>query len=435
MYKRLLQIRPARFEWSAVPVFGRYFVQCVATGKSMQVASALAYTTLLSLVPLAAVAFGFLDALPGFSRFEEIIREFVFDNFVPAFGETVDEYLSRFTGKATQLTLTGVLALIVIALMLMATIENAFNHIWRVSELRRPVTRFLIYWLLLTLGPILIGIGLASTSYFLSLPALDSLSGWFQLRKWLLPVIPFLSTAIALTLLYILIPNCHVPARNAVIGGISAAVLFESAKFGFGYYVKTVPTYQVIYGALAVLPVFLVWLYVSWVVVLLGAQLTYSLSTFRPGDRAAEPERDWDLIDVCLLLAHLWQAQREGIGLTLEQLGALEPDLPVEHIIRILETLQTDNWIWQKYEEEGQWILTRDLSEQTLLDLHHLMPSKLPEVHASRIPRSDIERALQQVFNRYRESVSETLSVPIKPLLAGADREQAAPNAITDAGS
>ncbi|MDZ7735388.1 MAG: YihY family inner membrane protein [Gammaproteobacteria bacterium] len=162
-------------------------------------------------------------------------------------------------------------------------------------------------------------------------------------------------------------PNCYVPIRYSVIGGVSAAILFETVKYAFGYYVKAVPTYEAVYGALAVLPIFLIWIYISWIVVLLGAQLTYSLSTFRLTDKNVQPDRDWDLVDVCLVLAHMWHAQRAGHGLTLEQLGALEPDLAVEHIIEILEALQGDNWLLDK-EAEGEWILTRDLSEQNLLD-------------------------------------------------------------------
>lgn len=395
--------------------FLRYFIYCITSVQSIQIATALAYTTLLSLVPLLAVTFSFMGALPGFGQFEEQIREFVFNNFVPAFGETIDNYLEQFAGKAKQLTLTGILFLVAIALMLMATIENAFNRIWKVSEKRRPLIRFLIYWLLLTLGPILAGASIASTSYLLSLPSVDTLGSGLELQRRLLSILPFLTTSAALTLLYMLVPNCYVPARIALIGGVSAAILFETVKFGFGYYVTTVPTYEAVYGALAILPIFLVWIYVSWIVVLLGAQLTFSLTTFQPSSRSEEPESDWDLIDTCLVLSHLWQVQREGNSLTLEQLVALEPEMPAEHLIQILEQLQSENWILEKA-EQGEWVLIRDLSEQTLLDLYYLMPGRLPVAHTSRIPRSDMERSLQMIFNRYRDSLQETLSVSLRPL-------------------
>lgn len=415
MYQPLRQIRSLQFKWTTIVAFLRYLIYCITSVHSIQIASALAYTTLLSLVPLVAVTFSFLGALPGFGQFEEQIREFIFNNFVPAFGETIDQHLTQFIGQARQMTLTGILFLLIIALMMMATIENAFNRIWKVSEKRRPVFRFLIYWLLLTLGPILVGAGMASTSYFLSLSAVDTLGGWVELKKHLLTLLPFLTTSMALTLLYMLVPNCYVAPRYALIGAASAAVLFETVKYGFGYYVKTVPTYEAIYGALAVLPVFLIWIYVSWIVVLLGAQLTYSLSTFRANSKMTQPERDWDLIDVGLVLSHLWQAQRSGSSLTMDQLCELQPDLAVEYIIEILDELQAAQWAMEK-EEEGDWILTRDLSEQTLLDLHYLMPARLPQAHTSRIPTNHIEAALQTLFNRYSGAVQEILSVPIKSL-------------------
>ncbi|MDZ7735387.1 MAG: YihY family inner membrane protein [Gammaproteobacteria bacterium] len=196
MYKRLRQIRPGSLNLAAIGAFLRYFGYCVSSVHSLQIATALAYTTLLALVPLIAVMVSFLNALPGFSQFEQVIREFVISNFVPAFGETVDEYLNQFAGKAKQLTLAGVAFLLIIALMLMATIENAFNHIWKVGEKRRLLTRFLIYWLLLTLGPILLGAGLASTSYLLSLSAIDSFGGGFDLQRRLLSLLPFLTTSV-----------------------------------------------------------------------------------------------------------------------------------------------------------------------------------------------------------------------------------------------
>lgn len=254
---------------------------------------------------------------------------------------------------------------------------------------------------------------------------MDTLGGWFELQKRLLSLLPFLTTTIALTLLYLLVPNCYVAPRHALIGGASAAILFETVKYGFGYYVKTVPTYEAIYGALAVLPIFLIWIYVSWVVVLLGAQLTYSLSTFRLNSTVTEPERDWNLIDVCLVLSHLWQAQRKGSGLTLDQLGQLEPDLAVEHIIEILEVLQAEDWVLEKA-EQGEWILTRDLSEQTLLDLHYLMPTRLPDAQTSRVPTSHVEHSLAEIFSRYSDAVQETLSVSIKPLFQETAAQEAA---------
>ncbi len=153
--------------------------------RGLQTASSLAYTTLLSLVPLIAVMFSFFGNLPVFKDINEIIQEFVFNNLVPAFGQTVKDYLIDFSIKASKLTTTGIIILVIIALMLMATIDTALNNIWNITSRRKPLARFLIYWAILTLGPILLGIGLYSTSYLLSLPVIDSVDTSLRLKNFI----------------------------------------------------------------------------------------------------------------------------------------------------------------------------------------------------------------------------------------------------------
>jgi len=238
----------------------------------------LAYTTLLSIVPLVGVMFSLFGDLPVFNDINQIIEEFVFANFVPEFGRTVQGYLIEFSLNASQMTHTGIMALIVIALLMMWGIESAINQAWDIPVSRNPAKRFLIYLAILTLGPVLLGIGLYSTSYLLALPVLRDVDSSLMLKARLLTVLPFLTTTLAFTLLYHLVPNRPGIRHHALAGGVFAAVCFEFAKFSFGLYVKAVPTYEVIYGALAVVPMFLVWIYFSWVIVLLGAQVACCLS-------------------------------------------------------------------------------------------------------------------------------------------------------------
>ncbi|MBM2829441.1 MAG: rane protein [Gammaproteobacteria bacterium] len=261
--------------------FTHFLYRQFTAGRGLQTASALAYTTLLSIVPLVGVMFSFFGHLPVFKDISEIMQEFVFSNFVPEFGQTVREYLINFSVKASQLTVTGIIILVVVALLLMETIDSALNHIWHVRDKRKPVTRFFIYLAVLTIGPVLIGAGFYSTSYLLSLPVIDTVDASLRFKGRLLASLPFFTTSIAFILLYILVPACYVGRRNAIIGGVTAALMFEVAKYSFGIYVKAVPAYEMIYGALAVMPLFLVWIYLSWLIVLLGAQITYSLSVFR----------------------------------------------------------------------------------------------------------------------------------------------------------
>ena len=259
--------------------FSRFFLRHFYTLRGMQTASSLAYTTLLSIVPLIAVMFGLFGKIAILQDVSASIQEFVFTNFVPHFGQTIQGYISGFSTKASQLTITGSMVLVVIAIMLMATIDNAFNRIWFVTKKRNPIARLLVYWAVLTMGPLLIGIGLASTSYLLSLPVVADVDSTLNLKAHFLSWLPFLTTSIAFTLLYILVPNCYVSKRHALVGGIICAILFEFAKYGFGIYVRTMPSYENIYGAISIIPLFLIWIYVSWVIVLFGAHISFCLSS------------------------------------------------------------------------------------------------------------------------------------------------------------
>ena len=261
--------------------FSLFVLRRYVERRGPQAASALAYTTLLSLVPLVGVLFSLFGDLPVFRDISEIVWGFVFNNFIPEFGRTIQGYLIDFSLNASHMTRTGIIALIVIALLLMREIEKAVNQAWNVPLSRRPVKKFFIYLAVLTLGPILLSISLYSTSYLLALPVIRDVDASLMLKARFLTVMPFLTTTLAFSLLYNLVPNQRVNKYHALAGGVFAGACFELAKYAFGMYIKAVPTYEIIYGALAIIPMFLVWLYLSWVIVLLGAQVACSLSEFR----------------------------------------------------------------------------------------------------------------------------------------------------------
>lgn len=242
-----------------------------------RVAGALSFTTVLAVVPLMAVIIAVLSLFPVFDSWKTVIQDFIYSNFVPASGDVVQKYLTEFAGKAGRLTAVGLVFLMVTAILLMATIEDAFNHIWRVTNKRKILHRFLGYWALLTLGPILMAVSLTLTSQFFALPIFgqDEIT-W--VHQTLAVVSPLVFETGAAVLLYTVVPNAPVRWRYAVIGGVFAAVLIEVAKRIFAYSMKTFTSYQVIYGAVAGLPIFLVWIYISWVVVLLGAVVVATLN-------------------------------------------------------------------------------------------------------------------------------------------------------------
>ena len=242
-------------------------------------AGALAYTSLFALVPLITVVLSILSVFPVFAQWREAVTRFVFANFVPATGDVVQGYFSQFADNASKATAVGIVILVFSAVSLMLSIEDAFNRIWRVRVARRAAARFAMYWTTLTLGPLLLVAMLAISSWLFASPLWERAEAQFSLKLRLLGWAPFLLQWIALSAAYVLIPNRSVPFRHAVSGALLTALTFELAKRAFAVYIAR-GSYEQIYGALAAVPVFIFWIYLSWILVLLGASLTASLGAF-----------------------------------------------------------------------------------------------------------------------------------------------------------
>jgi membrane protein len=254
----------------------------LSRGHYFREASALSFSTVLALVPLLAVVFSALSLFPIFEIWSSAIQAFVYENFVPQLGEQIRSYIEEFSANTGQLTIWGLVFLLITALTLLATIEDAFNDIWKVKKGRSLGHRILVYWTMLTLGPILIALSLSLSSYMWSLTTFSEREVVNSVKGTLLAYLPFVLEVVAFVLFYFSVPNCTVRFRNALIGGTVAALLFELAKYGFGQYLSQVKSYQLIYGALAILPVFLIWIYLSWLVVLIGAYITAAFGDMEP---------------------------------------------------------------------------------------------------------------------------------------------------------
>lgn len=237
----------------------------------------LAYVSLLSLVPVIMVFFMIMSAFPAFEPIKAEFEQFVFSNLALNSGDVVQNYITKFVDNASSMGFASILGLFVVALLLISNIDKTFNHLWK-TKVQRPIVHTIsIYWMVITLGPILILLSLAISSYLAGLATYaDDYTPGFGTA--LLKLVPWASAIGAFMLLYMIVPNRPVRAKYALCGAIVATLLFELTKFGFAVYLTNFPSYQVIYGALATIPILFVWVYLSWVVVLLGAVLTYSVT-------------------------------------------------------------------------------------------------------------------------------------------------------------
>jgi membrane protein len=249
--------------------------------RGFETAGSLSFTTLLALVPLVAVALALATPFPAFEHAMAALGRFAERQLLPAGSAMVTRQIAAFAEKAGELTSVGVVFLVATAVTLMHTVEEALNRIFRVERRRHFLRRFLVYAAVLTFGPALIGASLYLTTTLVvsSLGHLDL----DEYRRTAVGLLAFGFTCAALTLVYTVVPYRRVLLRHAAVGGIVAGIAFELAKRGFGLYVAKFPTYTLIYGAFAIIPLFLLWLYLSWVVVLFGATLTASLPAWRAG--------------------------------------------------------------------------------------------------------------------------------------------------------
>jgi len=240
-------------------------------------AAALSFTSVLGLVPLATVAFVYIARYPLFQQWLDALEGFLLRHLLPGSGSLVRGYLRGFIAQAANLQGVGLALVVVTAVLLVATIEREINAIWGLAGRRPLLQRLVVFALGMTVGPLLLGAAVYSTAWVVD-ASVTQLPITERALPYVAPPLSIAIAALAFTLLYVLMPARRVPLAPAVIGGVFAALAFEVAKRLFGLYIARFPTYQVVYGALAVLPLFLLWVYVSWVIVLVGAAVTATLT-------------------------------------------------------------------------------------------------------------------------------------------------------------
>ncbi|GAB3094965.1 YihY family inner membrane protein [Aestuariicella hydrocarbonica] len=380
-----------------------------------QQAAALTYMTLFAVVPTMTVVFTMFSLFPAFDGLAAQLQDFLFRYLLPESGLEIESQLKAFTEEARSLTLAGVGMLVVTAYLMIKNIESTFNRIWGVGNARRGLNNFLLYWAILSLGPLLLGVGIAISTYLLSLRIFSQGYDPTGIMPTLLSFSPWVLTSVAFTLLFAAVPNCKVPFKNALVGGVLTAVFFELFKDLFGWLVAHT-SYTAVYGTFAMVPLFLLWIYILWMIVLSGAVLVYTLTTFQTV-RADNNARYPDLIAALLALWTFRQCQVTGRGATDEEL--LKVGIESEQWLRVSEALVRHRVISVTHDDE--YVLCRNLDLLTLRQLADVVgvESQMPGVSdylqsfdwfpnvASRLLSID-----QQVELEFDVPVSELFEVP-----------------------
>lgn len=269
-------------------LFKSVFYHC---GKDRITVSAghLAYVSLLSLVPFIVVFFSIMSAFPAFSEVRGQIEQTIFSNFIPTSGDALQTHMTNFVANASKMGAVSILILVFVALSLISNVDKTLNRIWHTKSERPKIYTFSIYWMVLTLAPLLIGVSVLVSSYLMGLAnyAEEYTPG---LSTVLLKTVPFLTSVLAFFILYMVVPNKRIGVVHGLSGAVLAATLFETSKKLFAVYVENFPSYQVIYGAMAVIPILFVWVYLSWIIVLFGAEFTRALERLFPGEDSTNLE-------------------------------------------------------------------------------------------------------------------------------------------------
>jgi membrane protein len=402
--------------------FALYVLRRFVADGCLAGAGALSYTTLVSLVPLIAIVTALLSTFQLFNEAREHFLGLVAQYFIPEVGEEAAYWLKYFASIAAQTTVVGIAALIVTAILLLVTIEEQLNAIWRVRAPRPWAQRVLTYWAVLTLGPLLLGLGLSLSTYLDSLAqraGFDAAALEQATNAWLHSIaiiLPFLIETAACTLVYVLIPNCTVRWREGLIGGIVAGIAIEALKLAVGVYISTFSSYRTIYGALAAIPTFLLWMYVTWGAVLLGAVVAAAMPQWRFdwGERGVGAEgRHLGL--ALALLAELAEAGRRGGALTV---GELASRLGVAASMADIHIAPLQKAGFVALTTSGGFVLARSLESATLFELYGAMNLPLAAAWRFREARAPWQRRVVGAMNRILVAESGAMQIRLADLLS-----------------
>ena len=388
-------------------VFARLVWRRFREERCSQIASSLTFTTLLAIVPIITVALTLISAFPVFRELLQHVERFLVGNMLPESAATLAGYAEQFADNAARLTAVGIAFLFVTAIIVLLTIDRAFNQIWRVPRPRGTASRVFIYWALLTVGPLLVGASLSLTSWLVS-QSLGLVKDVPLVAEVMLDIVPILLTAAAFTLAYIAIPNRRVLVRDALAGGLLAALAFEGMKHGFALYVTQFPTHRLVYGAFASVPIFLLWIYLSWVVVLFGAVTAAVLPEWRERATQVEAVPGAQFLDALQILRVLWEAHRRGEVVTALRLHGIVK-LPFDRIEAALHAMSAVHWTGRV---ANGWALIKDAAEVSVADVYRLLVFR----HGARLPARQSGQELDRLALEIAGGVEENLGMSLEEL-------------------
>ncbi|EMU0007361.1 YihY family inner membrane protein [Neisseria gonorrhoeae] len=379
--------------------FAWFVIRRFSEERVPQAAASMTFTTLLALVPVLTVMVAVASIFPVFDRWSDSFVSFVNQTIVPQGADMVFDYIDAFRDQANRLTAIGSMMLVVTSLMLIRTIDNAFNRIWRVNTQRPWMMQFLVYWALLTFGPLSLGVGIS----FMVGSVQDSVlsSGAQQWADALKTAARLAFMTLLLWGLYRFVPNRFVPARQAFVGALITAFCLETARFLFTWYMGNFDGYRSIYGAFAAVPFFLLWLNLLWTLVLGGAVLTSSLSYWQ-GEafrRGFDSRGRFD--DVLKILLLLDAAQKEGRTLSVQEFRR-HINMGYDELGELLEKLARYGYI---YSGRQGWVLKTGADSIELSELFKLFVYRpLP------VERDHVNQAVDAVMTPCLQTLNMTLA-------------------------
>lgn len=353
-------------------------------------AKSLTFTSLFAVVPLLTLTVAILSAFPSFQVFGTQVQGAIYNRLLPSTSAELEGYLTGFSGQARNLTWAGAVMLLVTAYLMLVNIERNFNRIWGVAEQRKGIGSFLLYWSVLSLGPLLLGLGFAISSYVTSLELFETftdLSDVFGARSLMLGLFPLILSTLGFTLLYVAVPNCGVRFRHALYGGLAVALTFVLVKWIFTTFIAGA-SYQLIYGTFAAVPIFLMWIYICWTVILFGANLVRAFPLYGSSTGTE------DVHPVLLLLAllhRLWKQQQSGGVVKISDLLAEKWPFRTVSADALLSFLESHHLVQNLQDDE--YLLARDLESIHFWELLQSAPWPLPSAAALDAPLPAIIQA------------------------------------------